>query len=519
MLRRTLSYLLIFFLLAGMISTPTASASSNAILGKSGTSENLYTTSDATVKKVATQVALHADGSGYKSLSFLTDGNIMYYYTSKGDCSINLKSDTKFCSLYILFDFEPEPYTITDSLTGDSITAGHNSFLHEYVALPFSATEVTITFSSEVSLSEISAYTSGTPEGIQIWESPLDGETDLLLLATHGDDDHLFFAGLLPLYAGELGYNVQVAYWTSHRPHTTKRTHEMLNGLWDVGVTNYPIFGPFDDFRQDTLATTYWVYNYRGITNEELLSYVVTLVRRFDPQVVVCHDINGEYGHGMHMLYTDLMIKALDITAEPSAYPEIAAEYGVWDVPKTYIHLYEENPIVIDYDQPLDFFNGMTAFEVSQKIGFPRHVSQQKERMFTNWLYGYHNEITKATQIKQYSPCQFGLYRSTVGKDKSKDDFMENITSYEQQRVIKEAQLQAEAERLEKERLEAEQQEAARQEAEHQAKLEAELAQEESIRTAEESAMRQQTFAIIVIITLILSACGILLSILIKKRK
>ena len=445
MFKRLLSFLIIYILLISIIPTASASAYSTE------DSDSMHTSNTSTTLS-ATQVSLHIDGTGYNSFGFLTDSDYIHYYTSKGACTLSLQSDIDFYSLYIMFDLEPDSYTITNNTTGETITAGNNGFLHEYVTLPFSTTSVEITFPSEVSLSEIRAYTEGTPEDIQIWESPLDGETDILLLATHGDDDHLFFAGLLPLYAAERGYKVQVAYWTSHRPHTNKRTHEMLNGLWEVGVTNYPVFGPFEDFRQDTLDMTYWVYDYRGITEEELLSYVLTLVRRFDPQVVVCHDINGEYGHGMHMLYTDLLIKALRISNDATAYPEIAQQYGLWDVPKTYIHLYEENPITIDYDSPLDAFNGMTAFEVSQKIGFPCHVSQQKEVMFTEWLYGSNNTITNASQIKDYNPSLFGLYRSTVGEDTNKNDFMENIVSYEQQALLKEEQLRAEAERLENER-------------------------------------------------------------------
>ena len=155
-------------------------------------------------------------------------------------------------------------------------------------------------------------------------------------------------------------------------------------------------------------------------------------IRRFKPQVAVGHDIKGEYGHGMHMVYTDLLIHALDITNDPNQYPESAQKYGVWDIPKTYLHLYEGNPITLDYDRPLDRFDGMTAFEVTQKFGFPCHISQQYD-LYTHWLYGEDTPITRATEIQTWSPCSFGLYRSPVGEDIQKNDFMENLTSYAQQ--------------------------------------------------------------------------------------
>ena len=35
-------------------------------------------------------------------------------------------------------------------------------------------------------------------------------DADMLLLPTHADDEHLWFGGTMPYYAGELGYKVQV---------------------------------------------------------------------------------------------------------------------------------------------------------------------------------------------------------------------------------------------------------------------------------------------------------------------
>lgn len=425
-------------------------------------------------------VELAATGSGYNKFAFLTDGNRDSYKTSTDSCSITLTSEEAFGSLYLMFDLEYGQYTVTDNVTGQSQIAGQYSMLHEYVELTQPTTSVTLAFSSgAVRLSEITAYTPGAvPEDVQVWQPPLDGQTDLLLLSAHGDDDQLFFAGLLPLYAAELGYNVQVAYLTDHRNLTNQRTHEMINGLWAVGVRAYPVFGQFDDFRIDDLDGTYKQYARLGTSEDDLLSFVVELLRRFKPQVVVGHDFNGEYGHGMHMLYTDLLVKALDVIGDESAYAEIASTYGTWEVLKTYIHLYEENPIVLDYDTPLESFDGMTAFQVTQKLGYPCHKSQQYTG-FTDWINGSYNQITTAKEIKTNNPCNFGLYRSTVGEDVNKNDFMENIVSYEEQARL-------EAERLEQERLEAErlEQERLEQEAkEEQERLEAErLAAEEQAR-------------------------------------
>ena len=407
-------------------------------------------------------------GTGYDSFGFLSDGNIRSYTTSGSNAAITLEAEEGIASLYLMFDLDPDPYTITDNGSKASIDAGLYAFLHEYIdltaAFGTAPTSVTIQFQKTVRMSEIYAYSAGTlPSNVQIWQPPLDDKADILLLATHGDDDQLYFAGLFPLYAGELGYGVQVAYLTDHRNMTKVRTHEMLNGLWATGVTAYPVFGDFDDFRIDDLQETYAEYVARGTSRDELMQFVVTQLRRFNPQVVIGHDFKGEYGHGMHMVYTDLLVEALNYSNDETVYPEIAAQYGVWDVPKTYIHLYQTNPIVIDYDQPLESFNGMSAFQVTQDYGFPCHESQQGY-MFTPWLYGKdckkeNKSITKVTEIATYNPAKFGLYRSTVGEDVQKNDFMENLTSYAEQERLEQERLEAErleAERLEQERLEQE---------------------------------------------------------------
>lgn len=379
-------------------------------------------------------------GSGYSSFGFLLDDKINTYYTSAGNTAITLDNASGMGSLYLMFDKIYGEYTLSDDATGAAVTVGTHGFLHEYIdleaAFGYLPTKVTLRFNSgAVRLSEIYVFGKGqAPDYVQQWNAPLDGGADLVLFATHGDDDQLFFAGLLPLYAGELGLRVQVVYLTDHRSGyvDNARMHEMINGLWAVGVTAYPVFGDFADFRVDSLQGTYDYYKtYYNTTKDDLLSFVVEQIRRFKPLVAVGHDINGEYGHGMHQVYTDLLIDAVELTNDPEAYPASAETYGTWQIQKLYLHLYEQNKIVLDYDQPLERFDGLTAFQVTQKLGFPCHKSQQWT-WFNGWLNGKNGEITAATQIATYNPCYFGLYFSAVGEDVEKDDFMENIVTYGQ---------------------------------------------------------------------------------------
>jgi len=426
-------------------------------------------------------------GTGYNSFGFLTDKDDLSYRKSGGDTSIVLKNPEGMGSMYLMFDYEYGEYTIRDNNNNKAITAGTYSFLHEFIDLEagfgYTPTSVTIEFANgAVQLSEIYVFSTGqTPDFVQKWEPPLDGKADLLMMPTHGDDDQLYFAGLLPYYAGELDCAVQVAYLTDHRCYTNLRIHEMLNGLWVTGVENYPIFGFRLDFRIDDLQRSYQVYANNGISKADLVGFAVEQFRRFKPQVVVGHDINGEYGHGMHLIYADIIMDAVEISNDPDSYPELAEKYGVWDVPKTYLHLLQDNPIEIDYDIPLESFGGLTAFQVTQKYGFPCHVTQQKYRNFWIWLNGSNGEITKATQIEKYNPSKFGLYRSIIGEDIQKNDFLENIVTYEEQERLEQERL--EQERLEQERLEQErlEQERLEQERLEQERLEQERLEQERL--------------------------------------
>lgn len=481
-------------------------------------------------------------GTGYDSFAFLTDKNIDTYRTSGGNATITLKNSTGMAGIYLLFDLEYGPYTVTDNDTGKTYTAGSHGMLHEYIDLAAAfgcqPKNVTVSFESgKVRLSELYVFSEGSlPDFVQVWNAPLDGKADLVLFATHGDDDQLFFAGLLPYYAKGIGCGVQVVYLTDHRNLTHSRTHEMLNGLWSVGVTAYPVFGRFADFRIDDLQGSYDEYRYSyGTTEEDLQRFVVEQIRRFRPQVAVGHDIHGEYGHGMHMVYTDLLIKALDLTDDPAVFPESAQKWGTWDIPKLYLHLYEENPIVMDWDKPMENLNGMSAFQVTQKYGYPCHKSQQWT-WFTTWINGDSGQITKASQIATYNPCKYGLYRTLVGADVQKNDFLENIVTYAEQERLEQERLEQERleqerleqerleqERLEQERLEQErlEQERLEQERLEQERLEQERLEQERLeqeRLEQEQKRRELTIAVICLVVLILALVAALI-ILVRRRK
>ncbi len=471
----------------------------------------------------AEELPLTVTGAG--GVSKLTDGKENTYTEYSDSVTLTLSAELGIDSLYVVFDRIPGEWSLSDGV--DTVVCGEDSFLHEYLDVNslfgYSPTTLQLIFEDGASLSELHAFTDGdTPSWVQVWQPPCE-RVDLMLCSTHSDDEQLFFAGILPYFAGELRLNVQVVYFTSpYKYH--ERPHEQLNGLWEVGVRNYPVFGQYVDAYSETLKDAYAHQKAYGFSRDHMVAFQVEMLRRFRPLVVIGHDFNGEYSHGQHMINTDTLVEALNLAADAGNYPESADKYGAWDTPKTYIHLYEENPIVMDWDTPLQSFGGKTAFEVTQD-GFSHHTSQHWT-WFNRWIYGKSDSpVLKATDIKKYSPCLYGLYRTTVGLDSGIGDMFENVMTYaeqdEEERRREEESRAAESEslRLEEEsraaeseslRLEEEsraaESESLRLEEESRAAESESLRLEEEERTADEAAAARRRMIIAVVIAVALAA-------------
>lgn len=368
-----------------------------------------------------------ADFQGFGALTGLFDKKEQTPGLYLNDSWLTLSHPDGIGSVYMILETEYGSIHMLDNDTGREVTVDTQGMVHLFVDLTqwFGDAPQSITLSfqdGDVPLNELYIFTPGqVPDWVQIWQEPLEANTDLLLFSAHGDDEQLFFAGLLPYYAGEQGCRVQVAYLTDHRGRMPFRMHEMLNGLWAVGVRAYPVFGRFPDFLSKSLESAYEGYRAAGVEEEDVLAFVVEQLRRFCPLVAVTHDVNGEYGHGMHMMYADCLMKASALSKDANAFPESAEKYGTWDTPKIYLHMYGENAIRMDWDKPLSHFGGKTAFEVSRDIGFPCHVSQYPDFIW------YYTGVNSAAEVPEYNPCDYGLYYSLVGKDTWKTDMFEHL--------------------------------------------------------------------------------------------
>ena len=333
----------------------------------------------------------------------LTDED--YLTTFKAD-SLKITAKEKFKALYIVWNVIPEAYTVTANGKSEKY---QGDFLHKLIKLDDYTNSIEISCGREEEICDIYLFRDyNFPDFVQQWESPRK-QADIMVLSAHADDEYLMFGGTVPYYAKERGLQVQVVYLTAH-PNEQPRPHELLDGLWTAGVKNYPVIGIIDDIP----STPIWsISEAASLYNlEAVKEWFTEQLRRFKPSVLITHDIKGEYGHGAHKLAAKTATEAIELAGSSENYPDSAQKYGVWEVPKTYLHFWQENAIEMDWEIPLESFGGITAREAAE-LCYGCHKSQHKY----NYTVGY----------KEKWDCrQFGLYRSLVGND-AKADFMDNI--------------------------------------------------------------------------------------------
>ena len=254
-------------------------------------------------------------------------------------------------------------------------------------------------------ISELRVYGPGElPKGVHDWEAPVE-KADLMVVSTHQDDELIFFGGTIPYYAVAQNRPTVVVYMANCG---RSRRQEALNGLWAMGVRNYPEFINLKDKRVDSIQEGIELWG----GQDHILEELVARIRRFRPEVIVTHDFDGEYGHNQHKITAMVMQAAIDAAADPSRFPDSAAQYGTWQVKKLYIHLYGENQVHMPWKVPLEELGGRTPLEVA-RVGYAEHKSQQ--------------EYYQVNDGGKYDNALFGLYFSTVGLDSGANDMFENI--------------------------------------------------------------------------------------------
>ncbi len=259
------------------------------------------------------------------------------------------------------------------------------------------------TTDEDLNLCELRVYEKDRiPEMIQRWE-PLPEKIDMMIIVAHKNDELLSLGGTMS-FAALNGKTCAVVYMSRN---SRLRYAEGLDGMWTAGLRNYPIFLTYKDAKMGSYKETEELWGDAAVRD------VVEAIRRYKPDVIVTHDINGEYGHNQHKLTCAITQKAVEMAADASKEPESASKYGTWDTPKLYIHLYPENRLNLPWDEPEEQLDGFTINQWTY-AAFEKHYSQRQ-------YYSMDGDG------KTYDCTCFGLARTTVGPDIEKNSFFENL--------------------------------------------------------------------------------------------
>lgn len=268
------------------------------------------------------------------------------------------------------------------------------------------------------------------------WQLPPDKITVLVVIA-HPDDEGIFFGGALPYYSSILQVPTMLVAMTSggsDQNGVYLRENELRNAAWTYGLRYEPIFGRFRDIpSHDTNVYPYPLNPYTntidltwdlwadGVAQRNgsdveagklrAANFIAEQIRRYKPEIVITHDLNGEYGHDNHKAASRAATNAFFIAGDPTATGTNLAGLPPWQAKKLYLHLYPTNRIFHRYwEIPVDFLNNRSARQIAD-AGLAYHVSQGGATRVATSVY-------RSGELYDAYPSEWwGLYASTVGPD------------------------------------------------------------------------------------------------------
>ncbi len=287
-----------------------------------------------------------------------------------------------------------------------------NGLWNTYVELDELAKRVTVSTSkNDAIICELRVYQQGfVPVVVQKWE-PLPDDMDLFLVTGHKDDETLYFSGTLPLCFSKdqkAGVIVLTECGTRHGQE------ELFECMWLLGSKWQPIvMRKFDKRtsldREEPLLELWGGY-------ESVCEELTALVRQYKPEVMLTHDIDGEFGHAAHKLAFKLTYDSVIRAADAEMYEESYDEYGAWSVSKMYAHLYDKkNRLYLPFDTSLECYGGRSPMDMAY-AAFNKYQSELGNKYYSLDMDG-----------KTYDKTCYGLYFSRVGADVLKNDFFENV--------------------------------------------------------------------------------------------
>ena len=267
---------------------------------------------------------------------------------------------------------------------------------------------------------------SGAPAQTLDWQPP-PNKIALMAVWAHPDDEGIWGGGSLPYYSTVLNMPTMMVCMTYG--WGDPREDELRNAAWAYGLRYAPLFGRFTDVNSsfdpsnpytNTIDETwdYWAgVGFKGDGSDvaagkaRAINYVAEQIRRYRPDVIITHDVNGETGHDNHKATAYAVMQAFSVAADPNATAPNLVGLPPWQAQKLYVHLYPTNQLFHEYwETPFASLTNLTARQATAN-GLTNHASQGSDR----WIVA---SVYNPTYYRSVWPSEWwGLYASMVGPD------------------------------------------------------------------------------------------------------
>lgn len=335
--------------------------------------------------------------------SRLTDGYVMSRIALTKKDAVGISLDREQSGLLLSWYAAPGSYRLTQADAGGAVLSEEtvtDGYLNRYVPLKAECRSVTLDrFDEACALSGV-ACPSAETSGLQRWQ-PAPEKADILLVAAAPGLEFRSFSGLLPRYTVANGVTTAIVFLSTHEKR--ERVEESLSALWELGIRQYPVFGPMTarNYDSEEILTEDW-------RESAAVDFLTEQILRFRPEVVVTH---GE------LPWTDANGKAHAPTPEErmtGAFVRKAIEQAAdtWQVKKLYqcekTAALETAGTAPDMSKPLNALKGASPLLAAQTA-----------------LDGCPSLTVTGSQVE--TDRAFLLTATTVGADAAKDDLLEHI--------------------------------------------------------------------------------------------
>ena len=356
-----------------------------------------------------------AASNSSKDLPNITDGKYTTQWKSsrRGYLEITAPKNEKIHGLYVSFGHFITNWCIEaqdESGSWVSVYETTDQFYNQYI--PLTAGYDCIRFKCltpdndhALYVTELHVLVEGdVPSWVQQWKN-FESKADLVLMVTDPGDEYLFFGGLIPHYVAQ-GKEVMLCVIVNT---AAQYKSELLDGLWHCGMTNYPYIAYFRPNMQRTAKAQYETWS-----EVQFVRHVSRIVRIYEPNVLVTHSAGGEGIDGGHRVCADAAVRSVRLAMDDKYDQGYGYKiYGNYQLPKLYLHDPTAGEVTLDFNQPLDFYGGKTAFEIANEA----YAMQSFQRKLAKEL--------RTDGV--FNGAAYTLRFTDVGEDIHKNDLFENI--------------------------------------------------------------------------------------------